>query len=353
MQNKLFPTVTLSLPSSRPAAKSKAFRKNVRLLKPYQNFPKAIPFALRSLQGLSFLTGEEINAEELNALLDFAMELKAEKLTGQAHRHLEGRHLAMLFEKPSLRTRFSFTVGMNDLGGLAIDSESSNRKDEEPEDLVRVLAGFCNAVMLRTHEHATLERMAKMKAIPVINGLSDTHHPCQALADLLTIRERYGDCRGLTLTYIGDGNNVLHSLLLLAPLLGIHVRYACPERFKPDAMIVARATKRAFENDATIEDFTDPQLAAQGAHVLYTDVWTSMGFEEETEAREAIFKEYQINTALLEMAHPQCIIMHCLPMIRGKEITSEAVEHDRSVLFQQSENRLHAQKALLCAILCS
>jgi ornithine carbamoyltransferase len=207
-----------------------------------------------------------------------------------------------------------------------------------------------HGVMMRTFDHSVLERMVSKATIPVINGLSDSHHPCQAIADLLTIYQQFGKLKGVKLCYIGDGNNVLHSLLLLAPFVGVDVHYACPEGFQPDAEILARARQRALKGGGKIKKFKTPQLAAQGAHVLYTDVWTSMGQESENAERLKVFEGYQINRELLGIASPSAIIMHCLPMVKGQEITAEMVEHRASRLFQQAENRLHAQKALMIGL---
>jgi ornithine carbamoyltransferase len=207
-----------------------------------------------------------------------------------------------------------------------------------------------HGVMLRTFDHSTLERMASVSRIPIINGLSDTHHPCQAIADLLTMYQRFGRLQGLKLAYLGDGNNVLNSLLLLAPFLGVDVHYACPEGYLPDPEILKRAEARAKQSGAEIRAFTKPQDAVVGTHAVYTDVWTSMGFEAENAKRVAALKDFQLNLPLFQQALPNAIALHCLPMVRGQEITSDVVEHPRSALFQQAENRLHAQKALLAGL---
>lgn len=299
----------------------------------------------------NFLTGEELDQNELTSLLSLAAELKADRKKGKLSQVLSGKTLALLFEKPSLRTRFSFTVAMHELGGLAVECVSSNTKKEEPEDTARVLEGYCHAVMLRTHEHTILERMTQKSQIPIINGLSNTHHPCQALADLLTLKEAFGKLEGVKLAYIGDGNNMLHSLLLLAPYLGVHLRYACPEGYEPSAFIVKRAAARAKKGGGSIVASQDPESACKDANALYTDVWTSMGFEEQSKDRDAAFNGYQLNEDLLGKAAQGAIVMHCLPMVRGKEISETLVDHPGSALFRQSENRLHAQKALLLGLL--
>lgn len=301
-----------------------------------------------------FLTGAELTRDELLGLIDYAQELKGERDSrgaGAGSRPLQGKTLAMLFEKPSLRTRFSFAVAMQELGGAVVESLSSTSKKEEPEDVARVLAGYAHGIMLRTHEHAVLDRMASKSPVPVINGLSDTHHPCQGLADLLTLKQVFGKLEGLKLAYIGDGNNVLHSLLLLAPYLGVQLRYACPKGYGPSGFIVRKANSRAKEGGGSITSCASPGEAVAGVDALYTDVWTSMGFEEQGSDRDKAFVGYQINRELCSKAAPGAVVLHCLPMVRGKEITSEVADGPASVLFKQSENRLHAQKALLVGLL--
>lgn len=293
-----------------------------------------------------FLTGCEFDKEELSQLLGDAERLRRERCVRKFDQPLAGQTLALIFEKPSLRTRVSFTVAMQELGGSVIELNGASLKKEEPEDTIRVLAGYCDAVMIRTFAHEGLERMTKVSKIPVINGLSDLHHPCQALADLLTLQQEFGELQGLKLAYVGDGNNVLHSLLLLASYLGVEVRYSCPAGYGPDAGVLAAARARC-EDEGLIVACLSPVEAVRGANAVYTDVWTSMGFESETAAREQAFAGYQVNKELYAHAEPGAIVMHCLPMVRGKEITDEMADHANSRLFQQSENRLHVQKALL------
>ena len=292
----------------------------------------------------SFLTGEELNREELISLLATSDRLKRDR---KASSGLQGQTVALLFEKPSLRTRVSFTVAAQELGAQVIEIPASQRKQESPEETIRVLQGYVQALMLRTHQHSVLERMLAHARIPLINGLSDTHHPCQALADLLTLQQRYGRLDGLKLTYVGDGNNVLNSLLLLAPFLGMHLHYACPKGYEPNALILRRAQARATAGGGKIQAHHDPARAARGAHAIYTDVWTSMGFEEEAPEREKVFWPYQLNAALYSHCAPGALILHCMPMLCGREITEDMAEHSCSVIYQQSENRLHVQKALL------
>jgi ornithine carbamoyltransferase len=231
-----------------------------------------------------------------------------------------------------------------------IELQGSQKKNEEPEDAIRVLQGMVHGVMLRTFEHETLERMVSKAKIPVINGLSNSHHPCQALADLQTLKQRFGQLKGLKLAYIGDGNNVLHSLLLMAPYVGVDVHYACPEGYQPDVEILRRAFNRAETGGALIKKFATPAEAVENVDAIYTDVWTSMGFEAENQVRMKAFEGYQVNTALLAKAKPEAIVLHCLPMIKGQEITEDVVELPQSALFDQAENRLHAQKALMIGI---
>lgn len=299
----------------------------------------------------NFLTGTEFSRGDLLRLVEQGEELRKERLEGKLRNDLAGKSIALLFEKPSLRTHLSFKMAVHELGGHAIESYSLNRKKEQPEDVGRVVGGYCHAIMLRTHEHSILDRMAGKSPVPIINGLSDTHHPCQILADLLTLRQSYGKLEGLKLAYLGDGNNILHSLLLMAPYLGVNLSYSCPEGFEPSAFVLKQARRLAAEGGAKIDSFCKPEDAVFKTDAIYTDVWTSMGFEKEEEQREKVFHGYQLNKALYEKAKGSPLIMHCLPMVRGKEITEEMVEHPRSAIFQQSENRMHAQKALLLQIL--
>ncbi len=333
-----------------------------------------------------FLTGEELTSAQVWSLLSLAQQFKinAQKVRGIASSKAEdikvttktqglnftdltassdflldtknllsGKTVALVFEKPSLRTRVSFTVGIQELGGQVVELTSGQKKNEDPEDSIRVLQGMVHGVMVRTFEHEILERMVSKATVPVINGLSDLHHPCQALADLQTLAENF-DIRSssanakerIKLAYVGDGNNVLHSLLLLLPKMGIDVHYACPQGYKPNPQIIEKAL--AQNSVGQIHSFKTPQEAVRDVHAIYTDVWTSMGQEEEAIAREQAFAGYQVDQQLLSLARPDAIVMHCLPMVKGKEISAEVVEHAGSRIFAQAENRLHAQKALLC-----
>jgi ornithine carbamoyltransferase len=298
-----------------------------------------------------FLTGEEWSAEQLQEILNLAATLKKERQQGILRPLLNGKTIVLLFDKPSLRTRLSFSVAINELGGHTIESIGSSRKTEEPEDVIRVLAGYAHGLMIRTFDHAYIERMAQLSPIPIINGLTDSHHPCQVMADLLTLQERFTNLKGLRLAYIGDGNNMLHSLMLLCPRLGIELHYACPVGYEPNAFIVKTSKQLAQEGGGSITAHATPESAATMAHALYTDVWTSMGFEHEEMSRESAFEGYQINEALLAKADPKAIVMHCMPMVRGKEISQGLPDHSQSAIFQQSENRLHVQKAILAKLL--
>lgn len=295
-----------------------------------------------------FLTGEELSSEELESILKQAIFLKQKRRQNT----LENKTLALLFEKPSLRTRVSFTIAIQELSGQVVELNASQKKSETPEDTIRVLQGYVDGVMIRTFDHSVLEEMTKQAEIPVINGLSDLHHPCQVLADLQTLMEVFGYLKGLKLAYVGDGNNMLHSLLLMAPSMGIDVHFSCPESYGPNKDILKRALNRAQKSGAQIKCFTEPKEAVQGVNAVYTDVWTSMGFEGSLKAEDKIkiFSNYQLNSELYSYTAEGALIMHCMPINEGEEITREMIEHPRAVMFQQSQNRLHAQKALLMGL---
>ena len=304
------------------------------------------------LKTKNVLTGTELSRSELQELIRLAESCREQRLAGFAREDLRGKTVCLVFDKPSLRTRVSFQVAIQELGGHTVEIASSTRKKEEPEDTIRVLAGYCHGAMIRTHAHATLERMASRSAIPIINGLSDDHHPCQVFADLQTLTQTFGsELKGLKLTYVGDGNNMLHSLLLLAPALGVEVNYACPRGYEPSALVVRQAKRRARDGGGAVVAHADPLLAADGANALYTDVWTSMGFEREETDRDKAFAGYALDERLYARAADGALIMHCMPMIRDKEIAASLVDHERSALFRQSENRMHAQKALLIGLM--
>ena len=306
------------------------------------------------LRGHDFVSMDDLSPEEVLRVLDTATDLKRRAKAGDRPALLAGRVLAMIFEKPSLRTRVTFEVGMWELGGHAVylapqDVQLGAR--ESVPDVARNLERWVGGIMARTFAHRTVQTLAEHARIPVINGLSDLEHPCQTLGDLLTIRERFGHLDGLRVAWVGDGNNVCHSLLLGAAKVGMHVAVATPARYAPDPAIVARAREIAPASGSRIEMGTDAKAAARGADVIYTDVWVSMGQEAEREAKIKVFSGYQVNGALTAQAAARAVVMHCLPAHRGEEITSEVLDGPQSIVFEQAENRLHAQKALLSLIL--
>ncbi len=304
--------------------------------------------------GKDFLSIADLDPQELSELLELAADLKIERRQGAMVQRLEGKALAMVFQKPSLRTRVSFEMAMTDLGGRALylsPAEVGMGARESVADVARVLSRFVDAIMARVFDHAEIVSLARWASVPVINGLSDYNHPCQALADLLTIGERIGHLEGVRLAYLGDGNNVLHSLIFAAALTGMELRVATPEGYEPDADVVARGRELARATGASIVLAPDPRAAVLEADVLYTDTWTSMGQEEESERRARIFPPYQINAELLALAAPGAGVMHCLPAHRGQEITDEVADGGQSWLWDQAENRLHAQKAVLVRLL--
>lgn len=298
-----------------------------------------------------FLTIGTWTAEELRETLELAAHLKREHRAGISHqRLLRGKTLAMIFQKPSLRTRVSFEVGMTQLGGHALylgPEDIKLGKRETTEDIALNLSRYADGIMARVFGHDVVEELARYATVPVINGLSDLHHPCQALGDMLTIWEKKGQLRGVTLAFIGDGNNVAHSLIEASARLGLRFRIACPPGHEPNVEIVQAARREGGEVDI----LHDPQRAAQGVDVLYTDVWTSMGQEEEAGARRQRFQGFTVDLDLLGRANRGCLVMHCLPAHYGEEITYEAARSQNSVLFDQAENRLHAQKAVLALLL--
>lgn len=298
------------------------------------------------LRGKHVITGTELTTIEIQELLKDALSLKKERGSDPMPTPLAGKHLAMLFDKPSLRTRFSFAVAMHELGGQVVESVGSSRKQEEPEDVARVLGGYCHGIMVRTHEHSWLERLCKAATVPVINALSALHHPCQILADLLCLQERYQTLQDITVTYVGDGNNILHSWLLLAPALGIRLHYCCPRGHEPEAAILSKAQSRM--GSGHIQVFATPAEAAVNADAIYTDVWTSMGFSAKDETD---FAGFMVDETLMSHAHAGAVFMHCMPMERGKEVSATLPDQSCSIIFQQSENRLHVQKALLLALM--
>ena len=303
---------------------------------------------MAELKGRDLLGLADLTSEEVKALLQLAAQLKSGQLKPQCN-----KVLGLLFYKASTRTRVSFTVAMYQLGGQVIDLNTTTTqvsRGEPVEDTARVLDRYLDILSIRTFEQQQLETFAHYAKIPVINALTDREHPCQILADLLTVEECFGKLKGLTLTYVGDGNNVAHSLLLGCALVGINVRIATPADFKPLTEIVEQAKTIALpETEITVTE--DPEAAAKGSHVIYTDVWASMGQESEANSRIPIFQPYQVNEQLLSLADPEAIVLHCLPAHRGEEITTDVIEGSHSKVWDQAENRMHAQKALLASLL--
>jgi ornithine carbamoyltransferase len=295
-----------------------------------------------------YLSVDDLTPDELTELLDLAARIKADP--GSFAGRLSGRNVALIFEKPSTRTRVSFEVAVERLGGHALvlsSMELQLGRGETIEDTGRVLSRYVDAIVLRTFEQERLEVLAEAATVPVINSLSDFEHPCQALADLLTVQEWLGGRSGRTLTYLGDGNNVAHSLLLAGAKSGMTVRVAAPPGFEPIPLVVERAMEIAAQTGGSVRTGHDAIEEATGADVLYTDAWASMGREEEAEERALVFSNYQLNQKLLDTAAPGAIVLHCLPAHRGLEITDEVIDGPRSAVWDQAENRLHSQAALL------
>jgi ornithine carbamoyltransferase len=300
-----------------------------------------------------FLRDDDINAAEQADILERAMALKANRFS---ERPLEGpQTVAVIFDKSSTRTRVSFAVGIADLGGVPLVISTANSQlggKETPADTARVLERMVAAIIWRTYAQAGLEEMAQNTTVPVVNALSDDFHPCQLLADLLTIREHKGTLAGLTITFLGDGgSNMAQSYLLACAIAGIHVRIACPDSFAPRADVVADAEKIASETGGSVTVGSDPAALVSGADVVVTDTWVSMGKEEEKVERVKVFTPYQVTTALMAQAKPDAIFMHCLPADRGYEVEAAVIDGPQSVIWDESENRLHAQKALLAWLL--
>lgn len=300
-----------------------------------------------------FIAISDYSRQEIQDMLDLAVRLKAEFNAGGNPPVLKGKVLAMIFQKPSLRTRVSFDMAMRHLGGDALylsPAEIGLGKRESIADVARVLSGYVDALMARVFEHEHVLELARWSSIPVINGLSDYNHPCQGLADALTIYEQFGSLQGLNVTFIGDGNNVAVSLMHISTLLGANFTLASPEGYdlKPEAFKTAE--RLATASGAQIHLLRDPHAAVQGAHVIYTDTWTSMGQEEEARQREQVFPPFQVNSKLVAEARPEAIVMHCLPAHRGQEITDDVADGPHSALFPQAHNRMHAQKAILARL---
>jgi ornithine carbamoyltransferase len=294
------------------------------------------------------LTGAEWSPAHTRELLAITADIKANPANYADT--LRGKFLALIFEKPSLRTRVTFEVGIQSMGGHVVFLDHTQARLGEREsiaDVARNLERWVQGIVARVYEQRVLEEMAATTEIPVVNALSDKFHPCQALADFFTLEEKFGSLKGLKLAYVGDGNNVCHSLMYLAARLGVNLRIATPENYAPDADVTADSKRVAKETKAKIELFTDPREAVEDVQAVYTDSWTSMGFEAEEKVRKEVFKPYQVNRKLMALAGRDSVFMHCLPAHRGYEVTNEILDGSRSVVLDQSENRMYVQKAIL------
>ncbi len=307
-----------------------------------------------NLQGRDFLSLYDFQPAELNYLLDLAIELKEKQKSGEPHQLLAGKTLGMIFQKASTRTRVSFEVGIYQLGGQGLFLSSNDLQIGRGEpvcDTARVLSRYLDGIMIRTFSHQEVEELARYASVPVINGLTDLLHPCQVLADLMTVRQYKGQLAGLKLAYIGDGNNMAHSLMLGGAKMGMNVMIASPPGYEPLVEIVTKAKQVAAETGGSIQVVHDPREAAVEADVVYTDVWASMGQEQEQELRAKAFRGFQVNRQLMELTNSESMVLHCLPAHREEEITSEIFEHYQQMIFDEAENRLHAQKAIMAAIM--
>lgn len=309
---------------------------------------------VESLKGKDLLTLFDYSTEEVKELLELSKNLKFLTKEGKCPPLLAGKTLGMIFEKHSTRTRISFEVGMQQLGGYGMFMHSRDLqigRGESVYDTAHVLSGYLDGIMIRANSHQMVEELAEHAQVPVINGLTDLFHPCQALADMLTLLEVQGELAGNKLTYIGDGNNVAHSLAIAAAHLGMHIAIATPPGYEPVEWIAEKISKLAITNGGSLLITTDPVEAVEGADCIYTDVWTSMGQEEEAQARLEAFQSFQVNDALVAHAKADYVFLHCLPAHREEEVTASVIDGPNSYVFQQAENRLHAQKAVLASLL--
>lgn len=306
-----------------------------------------------SLKGRDFLTLKDFTGQEIMDMVQLGIDLKAKLKAGIPTPILAGKSLGMIFQKSSTRTRVSFEVGMYQLGGQALFLSSNDLqigRGEPIQDTARVLSRYLDAILIRTFSHQEVEDLAKYADVPVINGLTDDYHPTQVIADLITIQEHKGHLKGIKFAYVGDGNNMTHSLMIGGAKTGMDVVVACPDGYMPNPEIVAQAQKYAAEYGGSVTVLHDPKEAVADADVVYTDTWASMGQEAEKEIRKKAFAGYQVDSALMALAKPDAIFMHCLPAYRGWEVTEEVMEGAQSVVFDEAENRLHAHKAILATV---
>ena len=295
---------------------------------------------------------EELETKSIQAILSLAEDIKSNK--AKYRDALKGKSIGLIFQKPSNRTRVSFEIGMVQLGGHAIylgPSEIDMGKRESPKDVAAVLSRYLDGIVARTYKHEDVVELARYATVPVINGLSDRAHPCQALGDIFTIKEKFGSFKKISLAYIGDGNNVLSSLMFAAAKIGLDIKIATPKGYEPSDELVERARSFAVKSGSAIDITNDPKVAVGGADIIYTDVWVSMGQEKEAEQRLKAFKDFQVNDGLLKLAKKNCLVMHCLPAHRGQEITDSVIDSKNSIIYDQAENRMHVQKAVLLALL--
>ncbi len=307
-----------------------------------------------NMKGKSLVSINDLSLEEINQIFELSKTLKEKQLIGEPHKVLEGKTLGMIFSKPSTRTRISFQTGIYQLGGLGMyfgPNDLQLGKSENIHDTAKVLSRYLNGIMIRTFSHQDVVDLAKYASIPVINGLTDLLHPCQVLTDLFTILEKKGRLRGLKLAYLGDGNNMAHSLLHGCSKVGMDLTLATPSNYKPDEQIVKNAMENAKKMGSKIEIISDPVEAVKDADIIYTDVWASMGQEAEAEERRKHFVQYQVNPGLVKNAKEDYIFMHCLPAHRGDEVVDEVIDSENSVVFDEAENRLHVQKAIMALVM--
>lgn len=307
-----------------------------------------------NLSGRDFLTLRDFTGAEIAGLVELGLQLKKELKEGIPHPRLAGKSLAMIFQKASTRTRMAFEVGMYQLGGQAIYLNANDLqigRGEPLKDTARVMSRFVDGILIRTFAQEDVEILAEYADIPIINGLTDSYHPTQVIADLMTIQEYKGRLQGLTMAYVGDGNNMSHSLMIGCASVGMSIRVATPKAYAPDAEVISFAQKRAAENGVQVTVGEDMKEALTGVDVVYTDTWSSMGQEDEKEARTKAFAGYQIDAAAMALAAPDAIFLHCLPAYRGFEVTEDVIEGPQSVVFDEAENRLHAHKAIMAAVM--
>ena len=307
-----------------------------------------------SLKGRDFLTLKDFTRQEIEEMVSLGIDLKAKQKAGIPTPILAGKTLGMIFQKSSTRTRVSFEVGMYQLGGSALFLSTNDLqigRGEPIKDTARVLSRYLDGIMIRTYSHADVEELAEYADIPVINGLTDDYHPTQIIADLITIQERKGKLEGIKFAFVGDGNNMTHSLMIGCAKVGMDVTVACPDGYMPNPEIVALAQGYAAESGGSVTVMHDPKEAVKGVDVVYTDTWASMGQEAEKEIRKKAFVGYQVDDAMMALAKPDAIFMHCLPAYRGMEVTDEVMESAQSVVFDEAENRLHAHKAIMASVM--